>query len=548
MRGILAVFVAMLGQAALAEDRALVIGNQNYADAADITAADATKLAARSLRTAGFVVLDASDAGVANLRASLSRALLEGVGEGRLIILLVGHFAQSDSQTWILGTDANVPDLVTVGAQGVSLATVLEVAATQAGGAVVLLGTEARRLPLGSGLRAGIGPVAVPQGVTLITGDAGRIADFAARTLGGRGRSLPAMLATAPDLTATGFLSRLVPFRSADPSAPPVAPDGPDAEAIFWQSAREQGTPEAFDAYVKRYPEGRFADLAQTEAARIRAEPGREARLAEQALALTRDDRRDIQRALSLLGFDPRGIDGLFGAGSRSAIAGWQKANGQNPTSFLLRDQVVQVLAQADDRAVELEAEAALRRAEQERQDQLYWNQTGAAGDEAGLRAYLKRFPDGVFAELATERLAAIETARGAQAAERDRAAWAEAETGDTIASYQDYLTRFAEGAFTAEANARIEALTADAANDEDRQRWQAAEDALGLSALARTLIEGRLQALELRPGPPDGIFDDQTRRAIRRFQTLRNLDATGYLDQTTMVSLLAGGRLRLGE
>ena len=545
--GLVLVAVMAAGQAG-AEDRALVIGNQTYANAASVTDADAAALAARSLTTAGFTVIEASDAPIADLRAKLSQALLESVGEGRLVILLSGHFAQSDSQTWFLGTDASAPDLVTAAEQGVSVATVLDVAATQAGGAVVLLGTEARRLPLGPGLRPGIGPVEVPQGVTLITGDAARIADFAARSLAARGQSLPALLAGAPDLTASGFLSRLVPFRPADPAAPPVSPDGPDAESIFWQSTREQGTPEAFDAYLKRYPEGRFADLARTEAARIRSEPGREARLAETALALSRDDRRAIQRALSLLGFDPRGIDGLFGEGSRTAISAWQKANAQDPTTYVTRNQVVQLLDQADKRAAELEAEAALRRAEQERQDQLYWNQTGAEGDEAGLRSYLKRFPDGLFAELATDRLAAIEAERGTQAAAQDRAAWAIAETADTILSYQEYLTGFPQGAFSPEANARIEALTTDAANDEDRARWQAAEDALGLQPLGRTLIEGRLEALDLRPGPPDGVFDDQTRRAIRRFQALRELEATGYLDQTTMVSLLAGGRLRLGD
>jgi len=531
-----------------AEERALVIGNQNYADAADITGADAAQLAARSLQTAGFTVIEGRDLSVADIRARLSQALLEGVEDGRLVILLSGHFAHSASQTWFLGVDARAPDLVTAGMQGVSLATVLDVAATQAGGAVVLLGTEARRLPLGPGLAAGLGAVDVPQGVTLITGDAGRIADFAARSLAARGQSLPVLLGDAPDLAATGFLSTLVPFRPADPAAPPVRPAGPDAEGIFWQSTRAQGTPEAFDAYVARYPEGRFADLARTEAARIRSEPGREARLAEQALVLSRDDRRAIQRALSLLDFDPRGIDGLFGAGSRTAIAAWQKANAQPATNYLTREQVSQILAQADRRAAELEAAAALRRAESERQDQLYWNQTGAAGDEAGLRAYLNRFPDGIFAELAGERLTAIEAGRAAQAAEQDRAAWAVAEQGDAIASYQDYLSTFPQGAFAAEATARIEALTDAAAKDEDRQRWQTAEDALDLSDLSRSLIEGRLEALDLRPGPADGVFDEQTRRAIRRFQTLRNLDATGYLDQTTMVGLLAGGVLQLKD
>ncbi len=540
--------VVFSGGPAMPEDRALVIGNQNYAEAADVTAADAAELAARSLQTAGFTVIRGADLTVADLRARLSQALLEGVDDGRLVILLSGHFAQSDSQTWFLGVDAAAPDLVTVAAQGLPVATVLDVAATQAGGAVVLLGTEARRLPLGPGLRPGIGAVSVPQGVTLVTGDAARIADFAARSLAARGQSLTALLASAPDLQASGFLSRLVPFRPADPGAPPVSPGGPDAESIFWQSTREQGTPEAFDAYLKRYPEGRFADLARTEAARIRAEPGREARLAEQALALTRDDRRAVQRALSLLGFDPRGIDGLFGAGSRTAIAAWQKANAQTPTTYLTREQVVAVLDQADRRAAELEAEADLRKAEQQRQDQLYWNQTGAAGDEAGLRSYLKRFPDGIFAEVAGVRLAAIEAELGAQAAAQERAVWDVAETADTVEGYRDYLAAFPEGAFAAEATARIDTLTANAANDADRQSWQATEDGLALSELARGLIEGRLEALELRPGPPDGVFDDQTRRAIRRFQTLRDLEATGYLDQTTMVSLLAGGVLELGE
>ena len=52
----------------LAEDRALVIGNETYADAADVTAADTAQLAARSLETAGFTVLDGVDLPVAEIR------------------------------------------------------------------------------------------------------------------------------------------------------------------------------------------------------------------------------------------------------------------------------------------------------------------------------------------------------------------------------------------------------------------------------------------------------------------------------------------------
>lgn len=548
MRQVILIGAMLAGGSALAEDRALVIGNQNYADAADVTQADAAALAGSALDVAGFAVLSGADVPVVKMRALLSQVLLESIEDGRLVILLSGHFAQSGSETWFLGTDASVPDLAQIGAQGVSLATVLDIAATQSGGAVVLLGSEPRRLPLGPGLEPGIGPLVVPQGVTMIRGDAGRIADFAARTLGTRGTSLLTLLEQAPDLTADGFLSSLVPFRPADPQAPAVAPEGPDAEAIFWQSTREQGSPEAYDAYLKRFPKGRFADIARTEAARIRAEPGREARLAEDALVFSRDDRRAIQRALALLDLNPRGIDGLFGEGSRTAIAAWQKKNGHAATTFLTRDQVVQLLAQADARAGELEAQAALRKAELERQDQLYWNQTGAAGDEVGLRAYLKRYPDGMFAELAGARIEVFEAGRRDEAAANERAAWDLAVSGDSLTSYTDYLAGFPEGAFAAEAQVRIEELQTAEANGEDLAKWASAEDALGLSSDARQLIEGRLVALGAKPGEVDGVFDDDSRRAIRRFQAARELETTGYLDQETMVSLLADGILRLGD
>ncbi|MCB2122670.1 MAG: peptidoglycan-binding protein, partial [Rhodobacteraceae bacterium] len=125
----------------------------------------------------------------------------------------------------------------------------------------------------------------------------------------------------------------------------------------------------------------------------IRAQPLLQAQKAEEALALSRDRRREVQRNLSLLEFDPRGIDGLFGPGSRRAIAAWQKANRIEATGYLDADQLTRLQAQADRRAAELEAEARARQAELDRQDRLYWEQTGAAGDEAGLRAYLKRYP-----------------------------------------------------------------------------------------------------------------------------------------------------------
>jgi len=299
---------------------------------------------------------------------------------------------------------------------------------------------------------------------------------------------------------------------------------------------------------VKRYPKGRYLTEARAEVARIKAEPQREARAGEEALGLNRDDRRAIQRGLTLVGFDTKGIDGVFGAGSRTAIAGWQRKNGYEASGFLTREQIVKLTEQADARSAALEAEAAEKQRATEAEDRAYWQDTGAAGDEPGLRAYVERFPDGLYADVAADRLRAIENARMGEAEAADRAAWDLASSEQTEASYQDYLRNFPQGAFAAEAQARIDALGAEAAQGDQLAQWEAGEAALGLGAGGRRAIEGRLDALGLKPGEVDGRFDDRSRRAIRRFQESRGMQPTGYLDQTTTVALLAGAVLRLGD
>ncbi len=530
---------------AFAEDRALLIGNESYDAAGRISGAGATLAAELPLRQAGFRVIAGADLTTDDARAALSGIIAEPLEDGRLVILLAGHFAQSGGQTWFLGTEADTPDAATIGAQGIDLQSILTIAARAPGGAVVLLGTEDRRLPLGAGLASGVGALEVPQGVTLVSGDAADIADFVAGPMTGLGESLAAMLADT-DFQATGFLAPLVPFRAGQGVAA-VRPAGPDGDDTLWQATRVIGTVSGYDAYLRRYPEGRHATEAKAEIARIRSEPQLEARLAEEALGMSRETRRAIQRGLSIIGFDPKGIDGVFGAGSRTAITSWQRRYGHAPTGYLTREQVVQLSAQADRRATELEAEAAERQAQQETLDRGYWDQTGKAGDEAGLRAYLQRYPDGLFADLANQRLAAIEDARATDAATADRVAWDAARAANTVSAYNDYLSANPRGAFAEQARARILALNGEG-QPAPTADGAAAEQALQLSPIARTLIEGRLASLGLRPGDVDGRFDADTRRAIRRFQGARGVPATGFLDERTMVGLMAGGILDLPD
>ncbi len=60
----------------------------------------------------------------------------------------------------------------------------------------------------------------------------------------------------------------------------------------------------------------------------------------ENGLGLRRSDRRALQRRLLLLGFNPRGVDGLFGGNTRAAISLFQQAHGYPVTGYLDPRQV----------------------------------------------------------------------------------------------------------------------------------------------------------------------------------------------------------------
>ncbi|MGL4319900.1 MAG: peptidoglycan-binding protein [Paracoccaceae bacterium] len=540
------VFLCFLAFPAWAEDRALLIGNENYAEASSIDGAADVGDAAPALTVAGFRVLSGLDQTTDDLRGLLSGLNAERLEDGRLVILLAGHFAQGSGQTWFLGTEADAPDLATIAAEGVSLTDVLAIAARTPGGGVVLLGTEDRRQSLGAGLSPGIGPVSTPQGVTVIQGDATDIVAFAAGPLLEAGQSLPAML-EGSDLQAQGFLAPLIAFRPGPGTGTLVPrPVGPDGDDTLWQATELIRTVEAYEAYLARYPAGRHAQAAKAAIVQILGEPQRDARLGEEALGLSTAAKRAVQEALSIIGFDPKGIDGVFGAGSRTAITDWQRRFGHATTGYLTREQIVQLSGQADRRRAQIAEQEAQRAAEREAQDRAYWDQTGKAGDEAGLRAYLARYPRGVFASLARERVAIIEAQKAAELTAADRDAWESAREENTLQSYEAYLRKYPTGAFAELARGRIEAMIDVPSEDPARTRARAEEVALQLSPAARTLIEGRLSSLGLRPGRVDGRFDADARAAIRAFQTSRRMQATGFLNEQTMLALMAGGILQL--
>ena len=65
----------------------------------------------------------------------------------------------------------------------------------------------------------------------------------------------------------------------------------------------------------------------------------------EADLGLSLQQRRAVQAGLTQRGFDTRGVDGVFGQGTRNAIASWQRANDLEATGYLTAAQYDRLVA-----------------------------------------------------------------------------------------------------------------------------------------------------------------------------------------------------------
>jgi peptidoglycan hydrolase-like protein with peptidoglycan-binding domain len=522
--------VVLAPLAAVAEDAALILVGSDYQRLPDPGGANPAAALAQVLEAAGFTVSAALDQDVVGATRAMEDFRADAADAERVFVLMAGHIVSTPRDSWLLTRYAEAPTDITVGGEAVPIGPVLDIAAAHPGQAAVLLAPADNDVG-GTGLAPGVA-VTAPQGVTLFTGPTDRLVQLARDTLLVPGRPLGSL---PRGVEVSGFVSDAVPFSPAPSGGPGLPPPTTDHEAAFWDVVKAMGSVAAFEAYLDVYPVGRFAPLARAAIQELEFDADTRAEAVEAALGLDRDTRRDIQRDLSLLGYDPRGIDGIFGPGSRAAITAWQRAGGYPATGYLTADQIRALSDAAAVRAAELEREAAARKAEEERLDTLYWRETGRGGDEAGLRAYLARYPDGLFSDIAELRLAEIEEAKRAEAAAEERAFWDEVRAADDEASYRRYLRRYPEGTFAEEAQARLDELT----EEDEHAAAKAEEEHVAGNGVTRLLVENRLSAAGYDPGPIDGTFDKKTRRAIRKFQRAAGIEVSGYVTQATMVRLL---------
>jgi uncharacterized caspase-like protein len=135
------------------------------------------------------------------------------------------------------------------------------------------------------------------------------------------------------------------------PAAPVATGAASEVELEFWRSIKDSNKTEELNAYLTNYPNGTFKPLALTRIAELQNGPSTTTRnlttgidpatfteeadqTSEDQLGLDRNQRRDVQRRLTSLGFDVKAT-GKFDEATRNVIMRWQAARGYPKTGFL---------------------------------------------------------------------------------------------------------------------------------------------------------------------------------------------------------------------
>ena len=299
---------------------ALVIGNSDYGSAIGKlkNPANDARLMAETLKGLGFsvdLVLDADQKAMKRAVKGFGAKLREAGKDATGLFYYAGHGVQVEGTNYLLPVGAEIEAEADVEIESIAADDVMT-QMQSAGNAVNLVFLDAcRNNPLAKASRSatrGLARLDAPRGS--FVGYSTAPGDVAAD---GDGANSPYALALAEELRKPGISieeahrnvrakvlaetgEKQTPWDSSsltgpvvlaerppDPAPQPVAQPAPipqpvappqveqqaavDKEALFWESIKDSRNPAEFDAYLRKYPDGTFADLARTKIEGLKA-------------------------------------------------------------------------------------------------------------------------------------------------------------------------------------------------------------------------------------------------------------------------------------
>ncbi|RWF76113.1 MAG: hypothetical protein EOS26_13580 [Mesorhizobium sp.] len=411
---------------------ALVIGNSKYVHAIALPnpAGDA-RLMAETLRNAGFKIIEGIDLDYAGMHDRLNRFTEASYDAELAVIYYAGHGMQVSGKNYLVPVDAELTTPAHLRTRTIQIDDLLDALPPDPGVGVVIL-DACRDNPLArsfatslpktrsTAVASGLAPVDISS---TDVGTGGVLIAYAtdpgAVSYDGAGENSPYTTSLAKHLAEPGvdIQSALTRVRgevtaqtkgrqrpwynaslgrevfigpaTAEPAAAPAPAPGSNSanqstepnsrgwevEQRVWDEASKRNTVAHYEAYLKKFPNGAFADLARLNLDQLKKAPvvaavendasrsgiaaespaasaGREneigTELTEGAIGLVRQKRVDLQERLIAIGYDLDAADGTFGAQTRRAIGLWQEANGLSQTTFLTPKQYARLKLDSD--------------------------------------------------------------------------------------------------------------------------------------------------------------------------------------------------------
>ena len=303
--------IALLSTTAQARRLALVIGNDHYAHASALeNARNDASAVAQAFQKAGFTVSQHQDLGRDALFSAVESFALGVAKDDEVVVFYAGHGVQIDAAPYLLPTDIRASTARQVARDALPLESLLT-DLSKARYALIVI-DACRNNPFASqairslGPNTGLQPIEPPEGMAVIF-SAGRgqaALDNLGRTDTERHgvftreflrqmqapgvpvRDLLLKVRDAVEQQAASVNHKQRPalidesrgqFYFYPPVAKPApgrdAPRGNEALAVevaYWNSVKESTGPQELELYLRRYPQGQFADLAQARLQRLK--------------------------------------------------------------------------------------------------------------------------------------------------------------------------------------------------------------------------------------------------------------------------------------
>ncbi|OHC63220.1 MAG: hypothetical protein A3H93_14675 [Rhodocyclales bacterium RIFCSPLOWO2_02_FULL_63_24] len=266
---------------------ALVVGNSNYPGAPlKNPVADARAIAAK-FRALGFEVLHGENLSQRGMTRLVTRFGERLPGRQVGVFYYAGHGMQVRGRNYLIPIDAQITSEASARSESIDVDQVLDHLATSGSGVNLVVLDACRNNPFERRFRSTAGGLAqldAPKGTLIAFATApGKVA-FDGEGVHGTYTSALLRVLDEPGLNIESVFKRVrtevsritgdqqIPWEASSLTGEfyfvpgrvaAEAPRAADTEMLFWQSIKDSRDADDFTAYLKRYPDGAFADIAR---------------------------------------------------------------------------------------------------------------------------------------------------------------------------------------------------------------------------------------------------------------------------------------------